>query len=163
MKSDATEDLPDYYPKQIAESAAPNLVFDQYGLLISEGIVQRAGTSTWECFFPTRSGRVEFIDEVGNSMFIFEPRPSEMRVYMNSCVSGQLGEPEWCYLPVNSSSFRALISISEEGFVVVVDGSQLKLYHHRVPIYAFNGAVKYTPGFGQYHVSPASRDCCVLS
>ena len=100
----------------------------------------------WQCFFPTRAGRVEFFDTFGNTMFLFEPRPAEMRVCMNSCIGGILGEPEYCYLPVNSKSYMVKIVLAQDGFAVVCDGVRQKLFSHRLPSSSFGGVVKFTPG-----------------
>lgn len=110
-----------------------------------EGVVQ-LDAYCWECFFPSRAGRVEFFDSHGNTMLILEPRPAEMRVNVNSCIGGVLGQPEWYYLPVNSSSYRVQIVLTHEGFSIVSGGVQDKLFHHRVAPSEFSGVVKYTPG-----------------
>jgi hypothetical protein len=146
------------------DAAAPAMLLDDHGRLLSAGTRQLPGTLCWECFFPSRTGIVEFFDAKGDTVFILEPRPMEMVVAMNACIGGQFGEQENTYIPLNSSSFRAFVTVTEIGFSVVFeDGVEHKLFRHRTPASSFSGFVKYTPGApAPIHKPNNESFCCVI-
>lgn len=125
------------------------------------GIIQLS-QSSWTCFFPTRTGKVEFIDSAGNILLSFEPRPAEMRVCMNSCIGGAVGLQEWVYMPVNSSSYRVRIDLTMDGFEIICNNVLEKVFLHRFPPSGFCGTVKYTPGVGHFIAEPSKELCCSI-
>jgi hypothetical protein len=144
----------------------PALILTGEGIPAQSGVYQIPNMYAWLCVFHTRDGLVQFNAANGDILFLLEPRPLQYIVYMNARINGEWGPHEQIYIPTTSNNYIVTVSVTAEGFAVIDNGVQVKLFPHRADWRSFAWA-SYTaidPIVRQSHhatVNP-NDECCLL-